>query len=74
MVNYNIKLSENIVIVFYFSFLTICDNLKGLRMEGSSSLRSNLASDYKDDVTVCRRCHCKSVRKVSHLSQNPGRI
>jgi len=56
MVNYNIKLSENIVIVFYFSFLTICDNLKDLRMEASSSSRSNLshawARDEINDIVI----------------------
>ncbi|KAJ8424079.1 hypothetical protein Cgig2_025232 [Carnegiea gigantea] len=46
----------------------------GLRMEGSSSLRNNLASECKDGIAVCRRCNCESVKKVSHLSQNPGRI
>ncbi|KAJ8425505.1 hypothetical protein Cgig2_015879 [Carnegiea gigantea] len=43
----------------------------GLIMEGSSSSRSKLASK---DIAVCRRCNCEGVRKVSHSSQNPGRL
>ena len=51
-------------------FLTIRE-LLGWIMEGSSSSRSKLASE---DIAVCRRCNCEGVRKVSHLSQNPGRL
>ncbi|KAJ8438210.1 hypothetical protein Cgig2_001928 [Carnegiea gigantea] len=40
-------------------------------MEASSSSRRNLASE---DIAVCRRCNCEGVRKVSHSSQNPGRL
>ncbi|KAJ8432673.1 hypothetical protein Cgig2_033999 [Carnegiea gigantea] len=43
----------------------------GLIMEGSSSSRSKLASE---DIAVCRRCNCEGVRKVSHSSQNLGRL
>ncbi|KAJ8443799.1 hypothetical protein Cgig2_017280 [Carnegiea gigantea] len=40
-------------------------------MEASSSSRRKLASE---DIAVCRRCNCEGVRKVSHSSQNPGRL
>ncbi|KAJ8439902.1 hypothetical protein Cgig2_003968 [Carnegiea gigantea] len=40
-------------------------------MEASSSSRRKLASE---DIAVCQRCNCEGVRKVSHSSQNPGRL
>ncbi|KAJ8440760.1 hypothetical protein Cgig2_005491 [Carnegiea gigantea] len=42
-----------------------------LIMEESSSSRNKLASE---DIAVCRRCNCEHVQKVSHSSQNPGRL
>ncbi|KAJ8423916.1 hypothetical protein Cgig2_014318 [Carnegiea gigantea] len=50
---------------------TMSNLIKGLTMEGSSSSWSKLGSD---DIAVYRRCNCEGVRRVSHSSQNPGRM